>query len=69
MQETWLVTQKGYDMANRLLEKFASTDLTIEEIALSEGLTADEARVLIVLVEAGGLVVTDFDEPLGEDVD
>lgn len=67
MSETWLVTQKGYDMANRLLDKFSTTDLTIAEIAESEGLSEAEARVLIMLVEAGGLVVTDFDEE--EDVD
>jgi hypothetical protein len=54
--KTWELTGKGYEVANAILHKFMSTTESLEDIAQSFGLSTDEARVIIMMAEAGGIV-------------
>nr|ALS91345.1 MetaGeneMark_Unknown Function [uncultured bacterium] len=62
MEQIWQVTQKGYDVAVRIHNRFLHTLDPLEEIAADEGLGVDEARVLMYMIDQGGVVVTEFDE-------
>lgn len=62
MEQTWAITPKGYDLAVRIQARFLNTLDPIETIAADEGLTVDEARVLMMIVDRGGVVTTEFDE-------
>lgn len=65
-EQTWQLTQKGYDIAVEIHNRFMNTLDPIEEIAASHGMTVPEARVLMMIVENGGSIVTEIEE---EDVD
>lgn len=65
-EQTWEITQKGFDIAVDIYDRFMNTLDPIEEIAASHGLSVAEARVLMMIVEQGGRIRTQFEE---EDVD
>lgn len=60
--DTWEITEKGLEVANAILHRFASSTDDIAIIAREFGLTADEARVVIMIAEAGGVVRVGSDD-------
>lgn len=54
--QTWEITDKGLEVANAILTRFTTTTDELEDIAKDYGLNLDEARVLIMIAEAGGIV-------------
>lgn len=54
--QTWEITEKGFEVANAILDRFKNSTDDIEVIAKDFGLNTDEARVLIMIAEAGGVV-------------
>lgn len=60
--KTWELTDKGYEVANAILHRFMTTTDDLEIIAESFGMTKDEARILIMMAEAGGVVRVGADD-------
>lgn len=60
--DTWEITDKGLEVANAILARFVTTTDDIELIARDFGLTAEEARVIIMIAEAGGIVNVGSDD-------
>lgn len=63
-QEGWQVTEKGYAIAQYILDRFHNTLDPLDEIAADAGLTTEEAQMLMIMVENGGLMIIDEEEDI-----
>lgn len=60
-EQTWTITEKGLEKAHRIRTRFYETLDLFEQIAADEGLTVEEARVLMIFAEHT-TIVTNFGE-------